>query len=86
MKKILQALKEWWASFPKDKLHHFVYGLAICLFLGTIFTPLVGFIASVVAGIGKEIYDKAKGGKVEIGDFFFTLLGGALGGFILVVF
>lgn len=69
----------------KDKIKHFLGGLAISILVTFVFTPMWGLIAAVIAGASKEAYDKASGkGKVEWLDFWATVAGGILGYIILI--
>lgn len=60
-----------------DKLKHFAAGTLIYALFSFIFTPVVGVIATMVIGAGKEIYDEFWNEKSEIGgeplDFFMTI-------------
>ena len=63
-----------------DKLKHFLLGVAISLFFGTLISPVVGFALGVMAAITKElIWDKwLKKGTPELMDFLATALGAFL--------
>jgi len=63
-----------------DKLKHFLLGVAISLFFGTLISPVVGFALGVMAAITKElIWDKwLKKGTPEVLDFLATALGSLL--------
>jgi hypothetical protein len=82
--KFKERVKVFFSDFiagfkQKDKRLHAAAGFIIALLLSVI-SPLIGIIATVVAGIGKEVYDKViKKGKAELLDFVFTFLGGVLG-------
>lgn len=63
----------------KDKQLHAAAGFVIG-FLFSLVSPLLGVVMAIIAGIGKEIYDKvSKKGTPEFLDFVFTVLGGLLG-------
>ena len=65
---------------PPDKQGHFIAGQAafIAAFLLS-WNPLYGLVASCIAGIGKEAYDKIiKKGKVDVFDAIATILGGLI--------
>ncbi len=66
--------------FAYDKRLHFGCGLLICLLIGAAITPIVGLVAAVLAGIGKEWYDIVSGrGTPELLDFVATAAGGLVG-------
>lgn len=64
-----------------DHVAHF----GVCYFVTTmifailckypIWSIIVGVVVSLVLGIGKEIYDKSKGGKFDLWDLWFDCLG-----------
>lgn len=63
---------------PTDKLIHFLGGMCICFIIG-LFLPILGLIATVLVGIGKEVYDHvSKKGTPEINDAIATILGGLI--------
>ena len=63
-----------------DKKLHFIAGIVICILVALIFkNPLFGLIASVIAGIGKEIYDYYDYGKPDFLDCLATWVGGIAG-------
>ena len=58
-----------------DKLLHFFVGLAIYVFFSLAFDPLTGFLVTMLAGIGKEIYDYfSEDHEADFCDFFTTVL------------
>lgn len=61
-----------------DKKLHFAAGAIICLALGLIFTPTVGFLAAIVAGLGKEVWDILGHGTPELMDAVATITGGLI--------
>lgn len=50
-----------------DKLKHFGACFGIALTFGLI-SPLLGACVAAAAGIGKEVYDKCRGGKFDLWD------------------
>lgn len=50
-----------------DKLKHFAACLVIALIIGLI-NPLLGAAVAMAIGIGKEIYDRSRGGKFDLYD------------------
>lgn len=72
-------------TLPLDKQLHLVAGYAITLTFGIIFSVGIGVAIGVVAGIGKEVYDKFFGGNPEKRDVFFTIVGSILAGGVLKV-
>jgi len=64
---------------PKDKLLHFVAGSICSAFVYAITgSPILAFSASVLLGIGKEVYDSRGHGTVEVLDAVATALGGVV--------
>jgi len=73
-------------TIPKDKLLHFVAGLICATFVYLITLNLTLAIgASVILGIGKEIYDSRGHGTVEVLDAVATGLGGVVGAVLMRV-
>ena len=67
-------------NIPKDKKLHFLAGVIVCFVVALIFkNPMYGLIASVIAGIGKEIYDYYDYGKFDFADALATWVGGIAG-------
>lgn len=74
-----------------DKVAHFgvCFAITVCVAAMTYrseFCSVIGMAVAMIVGIGKEIYDKAKGGKIEVGDLVADLLGAGLGGTSLIPF
>ena len=62
-----------------DKIYHLVAGFIISLIFGLI-NPVLGLALAVIAGVGKEIYDKKiKKSVIDPLDVIATVLGGVLG-------
>lgn len=59
----------------KDKLLHFIAGVIIALLFSTVH-PVAGLVVAILAGVAKELYDKAKGGLFDWKDLVFTVAGG----------
>lgn len=60
----------------EDKKKHFVAGFIITAVISLFFGYLVGAAAAIVAGIGKEVYDKVTGkGTPEALGFVATAAG-----------
>ena len=63
-----------------DKKLHFIAGLIICIVVALIFkNPMYGLIASVIAGVAKEVYDYYDYGKIDFLDTLATWVGGIAG-------
>ena len=61
----------------RDKAGHFTVGLAIAaLTAWATGAPLLGLLAAVAAGIGKEAWDATGRGTVDLLDFVATAAGG----------
>jgi uncharacterized protein YfiM (DUF2279 family) len=64
----------------QDKIKHFIAGTITSAFVYAITgSPILAFGASVILGIGKEIYDSRGHGTVEVLDAVATGLGGIVG-------
>ena len=62
-----------------DKIYHLVAGFIISLIFGLI-NPVLGLALAIIAGVGKEIYDKKiKKSVIDPLDVIATVLGGILG-------
>lgn len=62
----------------EDKKKHFVAGFIIAAVVSLFFGYIAGAAAAIVAGIGKEVYDKVTGkGTPEVLDFLATATGAA---------
>lgn len=63
-------------TIPEDKRKHLAAGFAICAFVSLFFGYIVGVLAAVVAGAGKEAYDYiTRKGTPEFADFVYTVIG-----------
>lgn len=63
----------------EDKKKHFVAGFIITAVISLFFGYLVGAAAAIVAGTGKEVYDKVTGkGTPEALDYFVATAAGAV--------
>lgn len=70
----------------KDKLLHFIAGITVCLGAVLIYYCIIksisaslGFVAGLVAGIAKELYDEYDYGGFDYVDMFYTWAGSLLG-------
>jgi len=62
-----------------DKIYHFIAGFIISLIFGFI-NPVFGLALAIIAGVGKEIYDKKiKKSVIDPLDVIATVVGGILG-------
>ena len=62
-----------------DKIYHLVAGFIISLIFGLI-NPVLGLALAIIAGVGKEIYDKKiKKSVIDPLDVIATVVGGILG-------
>ncbi|MDD2300855.1 MAG: hypothetical protein PHU69_14625 [Fermentimonas sp.] len=69
----------------KDKLYHLVAGFVISIVFGLI-NPVLGLALAVIAGVGKEIYDKKiKKSVIDPLDAISTVLGGVLGTALAII-
>lgn len=60
-------------SIPTDKKKHFFAGFAITAVVSLFFGYIIGAVAAILAGAGKEAYDKVTGkGTPEVLDFVAT--------------
>lgn len=63
-------------KIQQDKKKHFVAGYAITIVVSILLGYIVGALASIVAGVGKEVYDKVSGkGTPELLDVVATATG-----------
>jgi len=69
-----------------DKLLHFLVGFFICTVASALMPLWIGFMISIVAGIGKEVYDlKIKKTFYSWPDMVFTIIGGLIALFVLKI-
>lgn len=74
----MEKIFNWFGKIPADKALHFIAGLIIVAVIAT-FCPMVAdhaWLAAVVLGFGKEIYDLFTDGHFDFVDFGATVLGG----------
>ena len=64
---------------------HMVAGMIISMLYGWLYSPLVGAGASIVAGIGKEVWDYCGHGTPDIRDAIATAEGGFIGGLLVIL-
>ena len=68
-----------------DKIYHLVAGFTISLIFGFI-NPVLGLALAIIAGVGKEIYDKKiKKSVIDPLDVIATTVGGLLGTGLAIV-
>ena len=68
-----------------DKIYHLVAGFIISLIFGLI-NPVLGLALAIIAGVGKEIYDKKiKKSVIDPLDVIATVVGGILGTGLAIV-
>lgn len=68
-----------------DKIYHLVAGFIISLIFGLI-NPVLGLALAIIAGVGKEIYDKKiKKSVIDPLDVIATVVGGILGAGLAIV-
>ena len=60
-----------------DKIYHLIAGVLVYLF-GTLYSPLIGLMLVVIAGIAKEIWDSFGNGTPDGSDAIATIVGGLL--------
>jgi large-conductance mechanosensitive channel len=69
-----------------DKFKHFVAGAIITLIVGAVLhNAIYGLIASMIAGIGKELWDYMGNGVSDFDDVLATLQGAIIGCLFLCV-
>lgn len=76
----MEKIFNWLGNIPADKALHFIAGMIIVAVVTTLFPASADytFLAAVILGFGKEIYDLLTDGKFDFGDFYATVLGGLL--------
>lgn len=76
VKGILSKVRDFIKKTPEDKRKHFIAGFTICAFASLSVGYLLGFVIALLAGAGKEVYDRVTGkGTPEFKDFLFTAFG-----------
>lgn len=69
-----------------DKFKHFVAGAIIALIFGAVLqNAIYGIIASMIAGIAKEVWDYTGHGVSDFDDVLATLQGAIIGCFFLCI-
>jgi len=82
--KIIKRLKDVFSQFvaytdDTDKILHCAVGFTIAFYFG-LYNQFLGLSLAILAGIGKEVYDRlSKKGEPEAWDLVFTTLGGLFG-------
>ena len=68
-----------------DKIYHLVVGFIISIIFGLI-NPVLGLALAIIAGVGKEIYDKKiKKSVIDPLDVIATVVGGVLGTALAII-
>lgn len=76
IKQIKEKVLGFIKDIPADKKKHLVAGFFVCAIVSMFFGYIVGIIAALVAGAGKEAYDYfTKKGTPELADFLYTAVG-----------
>ena len=75
--------------FAVDKVAHFGVCLTIVVVVSACFRNLLGtvlgMIAALVVGLGKEIYDKVKGGPFSLADLVADFIGCVVGAVCCII-
>ena len=66
-------------EIPYDKRLHILAGFIIALIFASVFGWLEGLTAGIIAGVGKEVYDKLDYGLFDIEDMITTFIGSIVG-------
>lgn len=71
---------------PSDKIGHFLAGIAAAA-MAYPFGAIEAMGAAVVVGVGKEIWDSAHDGQIEMADALCTVIGGMflIGWYLLIL-
>jgi hypothetical protein len=62
---------------PRDKLAHFLAGIAVAA-VAYPFGLIAAMLATVIAAVGKELWDAQGNGTPEMADFLATVVGGGM--------
>ncbi len=75
---MMEKIFNWLGNIPADKALHFIAGMLIVAVMTTLYPAIAdyAFLASVLAGFIKEVYDLFTDGHFDFVDFAATLLGG----------
>lgn len=65
-------------KLQQDKVKHIAVGFIIAMLLSFIH-PVLAFVAVIVAGVGKEVWDSFGYGTVDYWDIVATVAGGVVG-------
>lgn len=63
---------------PKDKWLHLFSGALVSSVVFFMLGPTLAMLASVVVGVGKELFDLKGNGTPELADAVVTIIGGVL--------
>lgn len=72
-------MKELFEKIGKDKLQHAIVSALICAVLKCVVGLPLAVILTLIVGVGKEIWDKKSGGKVDFGDLLADVVGIIIG-------
>lgn len=73
---MIAHIDAWLRAIPQDKLLHFIAGAGITAVVAVVRPlALVAWVVGVGAGIGKELYDWRKWGKLDTWDAVATAIG-----------
>ncbi|MBO7263290.1 MAG: hypothetical protein J6U93_02070 [Alistipes sp.] len=80
MEKLYNKIMSFVGCIPADKALHFIAGGLMTATVATIFPGVenVAFIAAILAGVGKEIFDEYTYGGFDGNDTIATALGGLI--------
>lgn len=87
----METLKTWiknlWNNLEqKDKMYHIAANFIMVLFIGTLFGPAIGLGVSLIASLGKEIYDeyRTEGTGWDWADLLADIIGMTIGLLIIL--
>ena len=69
-----------------DKLIHMIAGFIITLAVSALYSPTLGLVCAVIAGIAKELYDRWDYGVFDLDDLASTIVGGGIAFIICIGF
>lgn len=74
----MEKIFNWLGNIPADKALHYIAGMLIVAVVTALFPVAADytFLAAVVVGFIKEVYDLFTDGEFSFADFYTTVLGG----------